>query len=83
MCIDQVYQSYPVVFVEYTTLAYLVILYIKDFDIIFGIGQLSSYYVIFDLYAKTITIGTPKMERLEWEGVYKPSPLRIISSTRS
>lgn len=55
------------------------ILDMKKFDIILGISWLSSYHVILDCYAKTITVAIPRMKKLEWEGIFKPTPVRIVS----
>ena len=50
-----------------------------DFDIILGMTLLSPYHVVLNSNAKTVTLKMPGMDKLEWEGVYKAGPVKIIS----
>ena len=40
---------------------------------------MSPYYVVLNCNAKTLTLEMPGMDKLEWEGVYKSRPMKIIS----
>ncbi|WMV08475.1 hypothetical protein MTR67_001860 [Solanum verrucosum] len=50
-----------------------------DFDIILGMTWLCPYYVVLNCNAKFVTPEIPRREKLEWEGVYKPMPSKVIS----
>ncbi|WMV55117.1 hypothetical protein MTR67_048502, partial [Solanum verrucosum] len=50
-----------------------------DFDIILGITWLSPYYAVLNCNGKTVTLEI----KLEWEGVYKPKPSKVISFFRA
>lgn len=51
----------------------------SDFDVILGMTRLSSYYSILNSNAMTMTLAIPRMDKLEWEKVYKDKSVRIIS----
>lgn len=57
----------------------LIIFYMSDFDVILGMTRLSSYYSILNSNAMTMTLAIPRMDKLEWEKVYKDKSVRIIS----
>ncbi|WMV45573.1 hypothetical protein MTR67_038958 [Solanum verrucosum] len=50
--------------------------------VITGMTWLSSYYVLLNFNNKFVTLEIPGREKLQWEGVYKPKPAKIISSIR-
>ena len=54
-----------------------------DFDIILGLTWLSPSYVLFNFNDKFVTLGISGIEKLEWEGVYKPMQTKVISSIRA
>ena len=59
------------------------ILDMTDFDIILGMTWLSPYYVVLNCNTKSVTLEILGVEKLEWEGVYKPKRTKIISSIRA
>lgn len=63
--VDQVYQTCTIMFLRYQTRADLLILYMVDFDIIFGISWLIPYHVIFYCYTKENTVSMLGLDRLE------------------
>ncbi|KAH0743008.1 hypothetical protein KY290_031001 [Solanum tuberosum] len=65
------------------TWADLVILDMTDFDIILGMTWLSPYYAVLNCNTKSVTLEIPCRKWLEWEGVYKSKPTKIISSIRA
>lgn len=67
----------------FQTCADLVILDMTNFDIILGMTWLSLYYVVLNCNAKYVTLEILGRERLEWEGVYKPKPAKVISFVRA
>ena len=54
-----------------------------DFDIILGITWLSPSYVLFNFNDKLLILGIWGIEKLEWEGVYKATKAKIISSIQA
>lgn len=60
VCVDQIYCTCSVMFIGHKTLADLVNLDVKEFYVLLGLSWLSSYYVILDYFAKTVTITMPK-----------------------
>lgn len=76
--VEQVYHICPVMLNRLKTLADLVIFDMEEFDIIFGMSWLSIYHVFLDCYAKIVTLEIPKIEKLEWEGTFRPTHARIL-----
>ena len=54
-----------------------------DFDIILGLTWLSPSYVLFNFNDKLLILGIWGIEKLEWEGVYKPKIAKVISFIRA
>lgn len=63
----------------FQTLVDLVILDMLDLDIILGMTSLSPYYVMLNYNAKNVTLSMPRMYKIELEGFYKPSSLKLLS----
>ncbi|WMV50512.1 hypothetical protein MTR67_043897 [Solanum verrucosum] len=51
--------------------------------VITGMTWLSPYYVVLNCNAKSVTLEIPGREKLEWEGVYKSKPAKVISFVRA
>ncbi|WMV45497.1 hypothetical protein MTR67_038882 [Solanum verrucosum] len=49
-----------------------------DFDVILGMNWLSSYHVILDCNAKTVTLVMPGVSRVEWMGASGFYPSKVI-----
>ena len=54
-----------------------------DFDIILGITWLSPSYVLFNFNDKLLILVIWGIEKLEWEGMYKPKIAKVISFIRA
>lgn len=80
VCVDQVYCVCFAIFMGFKTLLGLVILDMEEFNIILEISWLSPYCAILDCYAKTVPTTFLKMENLEPEGTYKPTPMKNMST---
>lgn len=65
---------------RFNTLENLVILDIKEFDINLGMSWLYLYHAIVDYYTKTNTYSMLGMGKLEYEGTFKPTLVRIVST---
>lgn len=48
-------------------------------DIILGIIWLSLYNIVLNYNAKILTLDISRMDKLEWEGVYKDGTLKLIN----
>lgn len=57
----------------------LVILDIKEFDIILLMSLFSSYHAILNCFAKTITIAMLEKVKLKLESTFNPNPTRVLS----
>ncbi|XP_070047188.1 uncharacterized protein [Nicotiana tomentosiformis] len=66
--VDWIYRSCIVTFYGYETQADLMFLGMTDFEVILGMDWLSTYHVILDCHAKTVTLAIPELPRLELEG---------------
>ncbi|WMV25992.1 hypothetical protein MTR67_019377 [Solanum verrucosum] len=74
------YVSFQFALGFYATWADLVILDMTDFDIILGMTWLSLYYAVLNYNAKSVTLEIPGRKKLEWEGVYKPKPAKVVDA---
>ncbi|WMV47079.1 hypothetical protein MTR67_040464 [Solanum verrucosum] len=77
--VTHVYRVCYVLFMGCQTWTYLVILDMTDFDVILGMTWLSPYYVVLNCNAKIVTLEIPGRDKLQYEGVYRPKPTKIIS----
>lgn len=57
----------------------MVILDKVDFNMILGMTWLSPYISVQNCNTKTLTLEISGRDSLEWRGVYKPKPVKIIS----
>jgi len=44
----------------------------NDFDVILGMSWLSLQHAVLDYYAKIITNGIPRENKLKWKDIFKP-----------
>lgn len=56
----------------------IVILEMKEFDIIKWMSWLSPYHVILDCWTKIVTVAMPLTKKLEWKGTFNPTPMSCI-----
>ena len=54
-----------------------------DFDVILGMHWLSSFHVVLDCNAKTVTLAMPGVPRVEWKSVSGSYPIKVISFIRA
>ncbi|XP_070057418.1 uncharacterized protein LOC142167153 [Nicotiana tabacum] len=75
----RVYPSCVMTFRGYETRADLMLLDITDFEVILGMGWLSSCYAIFDCHATAITLAMMKFPRLQWRGTSISTSSQVIT----
>lgn len=63
----------------YDTLVGLFLLNLVDFKVILVIDWLSLYHAILDSYAKTVTLATQVLPRVEWKGILSLSKSKMVS----
>ncbi|WMV32257.1 hypothetical protein MTR67_025642 [Solanum verrucosum] len=71
--------------IEYASLVTwidFVILDMVNFDVILDMTWLSPYHIVSNYNSKTTTLEILSRDKLEWEGLYRPKPLNIISYIR-
>ncbi|XP_069150868.1 uncharacterized protein [Solanum lycopersicum] len=49
-----------------------------DFDVILGMNWLSTYHVVLDCDAKTMTLAMPGVSRIKWKGISSSYPRKVI-----
>ncbi|XP_070018103.1 uncharacterized protein [Nicotiana sylvestris] len=79
MVVDRIYRFCMVTFYAFKTREDLLLLDMTDFDVILGMDWLSTYHVVLDCHAKTITLVMPELPRLEWKGFSANTSSRVIS----
>lgn len=50
-----------------------------DFDLVLGMDWLTPHHVVFDCYAKTVTLMIPRMPQVVWQGSMSWASTGIIS----
>lgn len=81
--VGRVYRFCSVMFIGYQIWTNLVILDMINFEIIIEMSSLSLYHTILDCHAKTTTVAMSRINKLESEGDYNPTPMKLIFIIRA
>ena len=75
--VTRVYRVCLILFMGFQTWDYLVVLDMEDFDIILCVTWLYLHYVVINCNTKSVTLEILRREKLEWEGLYNLSKLKL------